>query len=488
MEKIRLQILLNEDTHFEEMEVLKMAIELLVQMQQLEETKNGVWLLTPNNINVILGTSAGHYSYELLSDIKLSSGEKMLYGPWIDGNETKEIDDVSVVLYSLGIVLYQLLNDNVLPFVELDTTYKKRTEKMKQRYYQQLPKLSGCSDILLDVIRRACHYDKKQRYQRIEDMLDDLQSIEKELLSKQNHMVKSKQAIQIGSLLHARYQIKRVIGSGGFGITYEAWDEKMSVRVAIKEYLPKSIAIRSANKKEVSILTYSDNMEYRRGLERFIEEAKTLVQFSSNPVVVNVFDYFEENNTAYIVMEYLEGHSLSCELKERGIFPVEKGVVLMKKLALSLVAIHEKGIVHRDINPDNVFICPDGTVRLLDFGAAKYVNQEGKRSKTVIVTPQYAPIEQFQQDAQVSTKMDIYALGATMYKVLTGITPLSAIDRVGQDGLILPEECIEDFDSDVQGVLLKCMAFDAARRYDTMLDIVQALESIISKEKMEERI
>ncbi|MBE5941558.1 MAG: hypothetical protein E7264_03345 [Lachnospiraceae bacterium] len=483
MEKIRLQILLNEDKHLGEQEIVKMAIELLTQMQRFQEMQRRFCLLTPNTINVILKPSVSHYSYELSDDVELLSGEPMLYGPWMDEAMVEEADGVTTVMYSLGIVMYQLLNDNKLPFVELDTTYKQRMEKMKQRHYKQLPKLTGCNDGLLDVMRRACHYDKTQRYQRITDMLDDLQSVEKELLLKEKQAVKSKQAMQMGSLLHGRYQIKRVIGSGGFGITYEAWDEKMSVHVAIKEYLPKSIAIRSANKKEVSILTYSDNMEYRRGLERFIEEAKTLVQFSSNPVVVNVFDYFEENNTAYIVMEYLEGHSLSCELKEKGIFPVEKGVVLMKTLALSLAAIHEKGIVHRDINPDNVFICPDGTVRLLDFGAAKYVNQDGKRSKTVIVTPQYAPIEQFQQDSQVSAKMDIYALGATMYKVLTGITPLSAIDRVGEDGLILPKECIDGFDSDVQGMLLKCMAFDAARRYDTMMDIVQALENIAAREK-----
>jgi len=480
MEKTRLQMLLNEDAHFEEMEIIKMAMELLAQIQQLKEAQQHFFLLTPNSINVILNPSG--YSYEILTDIQLLNGERMLYGPWTDDDTTEVLDSTSSMMYSLGIVMYQLLNNNILPFVELDTTYQNRRTQVQKRYYEQIPVLPQCSSLLMKVIWRACHFNEALRYQSISDMLKDLQSAEKEILLQDQHEVKSKQAMQMGTLLHTRYQIKRVIGSGGFGITYEAWDEKMAVRVAIKEYLPKSIAIRSANKKEVSMLTYSDNMEYRRGLERFIEEAKTLVQFSSNPVVVNVFDYFEENNTAYIVMEYLEGHSFSCELKEKGIFSKEKGMTLMKTLALSLAAIHEKGIVHRDINPDNVFICPDGSVRLLDFGAAKYVNQEGKRSRTVIVTPQYAPIEQFQQDAQVSAKMDIYALGATMYKVLTGITPLSAIDRVGEDELCLPEECIEGFDSNVQKILLKCMAFDAANRYGAMLDIVQELENITLKE------
>lgn len=479
MEKIRLQMLLNEDKHFEEIEVVRMATQLLEQIQQLGETRHSLYLLTPNNIHVVSEPSVSRFSYEISTGTQLLSGEPILYGPWMDEEEMEMIEGALVTMYSLGIVMYQLLNNNILPFMELDTTYKNRTQKVKRRHYEPLPPLSKCSGVLMDVIWKACHCDEKQRYQKIADMLIDLQSAEKEIMLKDNQEVKSKQAMQMGTLLHARYQIKRVIGSGGFGITYEAWDEKMSVRVAIKEYLPKSIAIRSANKKEVSILTYSDNMEYRRGLDRFIEEAKTLIQFSSNPVVVNVFDYFEENNTAYIVMEYLEGHSLSFELKEKGTFSVKEGIVLMKTLALSLAQIHEKGIVHRDINPDNVFICPNRTVRLLDFGAAKYVKQ--KRSRTVIVTPQYAPIEQFQQDAQVSAKMDIYALGATMYKVLTGITPLSAIARVGEDGLILPEECIEGFDPDLQEILLKCMAFDADGRHDTMLDIVQALEDIVSR-------
>ena len=493
MNEMRLQNLLNEDIHFEEGEVVAMAMALLQQILEKGELNSCFLLLTPNNIMISGKQGAYQYRYADTTDSQLLRGEHNLYGPSMDSPDGMGGSGSLVTIYSLGIVMYQLLNDNKLPYVESNMTHTQRMESVKRHLYDELPCLSQCNSRLADIVRKACCHHTGKGYQEITDMLSDLREFAgcvtlpdvhlPEMEVCEMEVIKSKHAMQMGSLLHRRYRLNRVIGSGGFGITYEAWDEKMSVKVAIKEYLPKSIAGRRDNQQNISIFTYSDSMEYQRGLTRFIQEAKVLAQFSGNPVVVNVFDYFEENHTAYIVMEYLDGHSLNCVLKEKGPFSVDRGMFLMKTLAMTFASVHAKGIIHRDINPDNIFVCKDGSVRILDFGSAKHMEPDEGKRQTVIVTPQYAPIEQFQQDSPVDAKMDIYALGATMYKVFTGITPPSAIDRIGEDKLILPEQCVDEFPKSVQELLLKCMALDAKNRYATMVDVVTDLEQVIQREQ-----
>lgn len=251
MNEMRLQNLLNEDIHFEEGEVVAMAMALLQQILEKGELNSCFLLLTPNNIMISGKQGAYQYRYADTTDSQLLRGEHNLYGPSMDSPDGMGGSGSLVTIYSLGIVMYQLLNDNKLPYVESNMTHTQRMESVKRHLYDELPCLSQCNSRLADIVRKACCHHTGKGYQEITDMLSDLREFAgcvtlpdvhlPEMEVCEMEVIKSKHAMQMGSLLHRRYRLNRVIGSGGFGITYEAWDEKMSVKVAIKEYLPKSI-------------------------------------------------------------------------------------------------------------------------------------------------------------------------------------------------------------------------------------------------------
>lgn len=182
-----------------------------------------------------------------------------------------------------------------------------------------------------------------------------------------------------GTKLIDRYIIGKVLGFGGFGITYKAWDTKLELLVAIKEYYPSGIVNRTPGTTDVMIYAQKRRKEYEYGKERFLEEARNMAKFSSDPNIVNVFEFFEENNTAYIVMEYLDGISLNQYLHENdGILDVHSGTQVIEAIANALIKIHSKGIIHRDVSPDNIFLCGDGKIKLIDFGAARFSQDENK--------------------------------------------------------------------------------------------------------------
>ena len=175
-----------------------------------------------------------------------------------------------------------------------------------------------------------------------------------------------------GTVLNNRYSIGQVLGFGGFGITYKAWDAKLQTIVALKEYYPTGIVNRTPGTRNVVLFAGNRVKEFDHGLERFVDEAKNMAKFSSHKNIVNVFEYFQENNTAYIVMEFLDGITLSAFLQTNTV-PQETAIEITLSVAAALRDIHESGIIHRDVSPDNIFICHNGNIKLIDFGAARFV-------------------------------------------------------------------------------------------------------------------
>ena len=240
--------------------------------------------------------------------------------------------------------------------------------------------------------------------------------------------------LQAGYELHW-YRIESVLGKGAFGITYLAHDVNLDRQVAIKEYLPDDFAIRKDN-LTVQPTTYERKEDFEWGLKRFVSEAKILTKFE-HPNLVRVFNVFEMNNTAYMVMNYEVGKSLQQILKSRKTLTEAELTRIIIPLLSGLEVMHEKGFVHRDIKPGNIFIRGDGSPVLLDFGSARQTRgergqeaSEAQDTVTTLVSPGYAPIEQYSSKSnRQGPWTDIYGLAATLYKAVTGKMPVAAVDR-----------------------------------------------------------
>jgi serine/threonine protein kinase len=229
------------------------------------------------------------------------------------------------------------------------------------------------------------------------------------------------------------YRLKSVLGAGGFGITYLGWDTNLEKHVAIKEYLPGDLAMRALDGSVVPVST-DNEYTYQWGLDRFIQEARTLARFS-HPNIVRVNRFFEANGTSYMVMDYEAGESLHQNLRRMPI-PDEatlKGILI--PILDGLQAVHKVGFLHRDIKPSNVFMRENGSALLLDFGAARMATDDATKSKTAIVTPGYAPLEQYSKDGNQGPWSDIYGLAAVMYRAITGENPSDAIKRMKSDNV-----------------------------------------------------
>lgn len=243
-----------------------------------------------------------------------------------------------------------------------------------------------------------------------------------------------------GTKLNDRYIVGRVLGHGGFGITYIGYDTKQDEVVAIKEYLPTNVSTRAHGEAKVTTFDGAKYDEYIYGLGRFIDEAMALTKHREFDCIVTINDYFEENNTAYIVMEYLDGTTLNDYInKHGGILSVEDTLIIMKPILEGLKQVHASGMIHRDISPDNIFVTKDKEVKLLDFGAARYAMSEKSKSLSVILKPGYAPLEQYYTKGKQGPWSDIYSLAATMHKMLTGKVPPEAMERATQNGIHLSE-------------------------------------------------
>ena len=276
--------------------------------------------------------------------------------------------------------------------------------------------------------------------------------------------------------LNGRYILKSVLGEGGFGITYYGEDDLFGNEVAIKEFFPQGIVTRNNEYTDNVTVTYAKQDEaFLAGKNRFIGEARVMAKFNGDQGIVNVTDFFEANNTAYIVMEYLDGITLKEYLKGNRQIPVDELMGLLAPLLESLDDVHQSGLIHRDISPDNIMVLKDGSVKLMDFGAARDYTEFGEKSLSIVLKPGYAPAEQYQSRGVQGPWTDIYALCATIYKCITGKTPEDSIQRVMEDDLKKPSELGVDISPQIEKTLLKGMSIAPKDRYQNLKDLCEDL-------------
>ena len=295
-------------------------------------------------------------------------------------------------------------------------------------------------------------------------------------------------------ILEGKYLVGKAIGEGGFGITYIGMDLNLEMRVAIKEYYPNGLAIRDRSNNSYTVQSYSGEAQtfFETGREKFINEAKILAKCIELPEIVVVKDFFKENHTAYIVMEYLDGKTLKTYLKEKGgKLSVSKTMEMMKPLIKSLGQVHKMNLIHRDISPDNIMIMKDGSVKILDFGGARDFVSSGDRSMSILMKPGYAPEEQYRTHGKQGPWTDVYALCATMYQCITGQIPPESIERTYQDYL-MP---ISDFQSDcplqVECAIQKGLAVYKNERLQSMEELYDYLyngQNFVRSENCQEMV
>ncbi len=286
-----------------------------------------------------------------------------------------------------------------------------------------------------------------------------------------------KNCLQPFTILQSKYMIGRVLGQGGFGITYIGYDMNLATYVAIKEYYPESISVRGVA-DEANLVTAQQNKEsiYNKNLERFVGEARNLSKFYGLPGIVSVRNFFYENGTAYIVMDYVAGDNLKKYLADNG-GKLDEGTVLslMKPVLESLYEIHNKGLIHRDISPDNIMFDDDGTIKLIDFGAVRGSSTETEMTYTVMLKHGYAPQEQYYTKGNQGPWTDIYSLCATMYKMLTGVVPPNCIERMSEDSYIPPSQCGVTVSEKVDQALTKGLSVNIADRYQNIGELIKDL-------------
>ena len=287
--------------------------------------------------------------------------------------------------------------------------------------------------------------------------------------SPSNRSMSNTRCLKPGVILKERYKIEEVIGAGGFGITYRAWDPLLQSYVAIKEYYPSGIATRSADSSKVCVPVGQEQREYHRGRIRFLKEAQDVARFQSEPNIVSIYDYLEENDTAYMVMEYLHGCTLKQYIREHG-GRLDTDHILHICLSVldALAVVHKAGMIHRDISPENIFICEDLTVKLIDFGAAKQVYLDGEQTMSVVLKPGYAPPEQYAKKDKQGPWTDIYALGATLYFAATGEKPEESFGRVLEDTIKPVCEVNPEIPRAMSQVIMRAMSVKIEDRYQTV--------------------
>lgn len=287
-----------------------------------------------------------------------------------------------------------------------------------------------------------------------------------------------------GTLLNGRYRIERIIGQGGFGITYEAVDVILNIKTAVKELYIREYMGRDVERSpEVYPLEVQYGVYVERAKKDFLKEARILGSFKDEPAIARVLDYFQDNETAYIIMDFLEGTTLARYLQGRGTIPAAEIFRRTNPLMKALQRIHASGVIHRDISPDNIIVAADGEFRLIDFGSARNYVEQDQLSR--IVKEGYAPIEQWSSKLDQGPWTDIYALSATVYKCITGAAPDNSVMRKFYDELKKPSELGIYIDESLENILWKGLAVEPEERYQSMGELQEAIGKVLKNPRAE---
>ena len=292
-------------------------------------------------------------------------------------------------------------------------------------------------------------------------------------------MERNPRCLQPMSVLQGKYLIGAVLGEGGFGITYIGWDLEQQRKLAIKEYFPSTVAVRDTTvgiNNSVHSISGDKHVHFLNGLKKFEDEAKNLMRLKDVPGIVEILDFFFENSTAYIVMEFLDGITLRKYMeKDGGCLSEKQTLEMLRPVMESLAKVHEAGMIHRDISPDNIMVLRSGEMKLIDFGAARISTGEETQSLTVILKHGYAPEEQYRSRGRQGPFTDVYAMSAVVYKLLTGVTPVDAMARVLEDELPPLSSYPNRISRQTIAAVEKGMAVRAENRYADMRQLIDAL-------------
>lgn len=282
------------------------------------------------------------------------------------------------------------------------------------------------------------------------------------------------------TVLRGRYVIGKVINNGGMGVVYKAYDLKLETVVAIKELFPTQNSVVSRVPGTLNVLPVNEEREkqFINLKKKFIADAQTIARFTNCDSIVHIYDIFEENNTAYIVMEYLEGKTLSNYLKENDDkVDFITALNIMVPVMEALKAVHAKNIIYRDVTPDNIFVCDDNRVKLIDFSSACFMNTDKEVDNGEIVKkPGFTPPELYRTKGKVGDYTDIYSVGAVLYSMLTGLVPEESIDRQERDKLESPSKLGVQIPSYADKSIMKAMALREGARFKRMDDFIRAIQ------------
>lgn len=281
------------------------------------------------------------------------------------------------------------------------------------------------------------------------------------------------------TILRDRYLVGRVINNGGFGVVYKAYDMKLETIVAIKELLPtqNGLVNRIPNTKDVICVNAERAQHFQNFKMRFLQEAQTMAQFSGCDSIVHIYDFFEENNTAYLVMEFLDGVTLREFLDSNGErLDYNTAMQIIYPIMEALKQAHKNNVIHRDVSPDNIFMCKNGKVKLIDFGAARFNEAQTDNNNSIIMKPGYTPPEQYRSKGKVGPYTDIYSVGAVLYAIVTGQIPEESIDRAEKDTLQRPTKLGVQMPIYAEKSIMKAMSLRETARFKTMDDFMLALQ------------
>ena len=284
--------------------------------------------------------------------------------------------------------------------------------------------------------------------------------------------------LPVNTMLQKRYRINSVLGQGGFGITYSGWDVTLNIPVAIKEYYPSGIVTRNATfgktTQVVPISSAKYGIQFRDGIDRVLDEARRMAKFRNTPGIVGICDFFEANSTAYIVMEYIDGCTIDEYCKNNRMDNITLFNMLVPVMD-ALQVLHNEGIIHRDISPDNIMVDKHGNFKLLDFGAARGYSEESLTTMSVILKKNYAPEEQFRTKGNQGPWTDVYALGAAIYELITGQTPPPSIDRLVEDEIIDIRELAPSLTKGQAAAIMIALAVRQKDRWQSVDEFKNAL-------------